>query len=468
MRRVVKAAAAVTGRMCMIGFSIQIVLGLFWMLCNFAGFQKFGDTYLYEQVSKDFLCDPNVGILYPVLLLFARGIEGLFGVSCHCVMYALQLAVALYAAHAFLQAVYPSGRPANLWGSLAMLTFPMAMQCHLAVLPESLTGSMMLLELAWTWAALKGGKEIRSMDLARIAVFWLVGALLQPEYLYLGAVPVALVFLYGLVCFSPKKPTQIANHLIIVVSFAGIILGMNDLTQTKDACGRGTLSLNAALFSRFSWSTADKTYEDWPQEVRQCLDPDQVRETFFYADNMLRVAGRAVEESYGAERAEELFGQVARLSYSRYRDRILHEMAWDAAGYVFSPPISVLLLRGRGYDSYTTRNYDLMMNRTPALASRYFHYSGWWFGLALVMAAALQALFWLRALGRLRGERGGTLFGRKAFFWGILLLTGVGMTIWYTMRGGGMFDYKKTIVIGCLWTAWASTAGVRAAVWRNE
>ncbi|MCH5343116.1 MAG: hypothetical protein J1E64_03680 [Acetatifactor sp.] len=468
MRKAVKVIAAVTGRVCFIGFSIQIVAGLLWMLCNFTGFQRFGESFQYVEISKNFLCDEYVSILYPVLLLFARGIEDSLHIPYYCVMYLLQLFIALYAAHVFLQAMHPTDRLKNLWGSLVMLTFPLAMQCHLAILPESLTSSVLLLEFTWLWRAVREGEELRSHHLIKIVPFWLVSALLEPEYLYLGAIPVVIVFLYGVVCFGKKEPRQIVHNLIIVASFAGIIVGMNDLTQVEGVYGRVHQSLNAALFSRFSWSTADKTYEDWPEEVKRSVDEEMVRETSFYADNMFRIAGEAMEKYSGVERAEKLFGEVAWLSYARYRGQILHEMAWDVAGYGFAPVISELMLEKRGYDSYTLRNYELMLRHTPVLTTYYFHYSNWWFAVGVVLAGLLQLILWIRDLVRRHEKRGEDIFlWRKVFFWGTLIVSGICMAGWYTIRGGGMFDYKKTIVISCLWIAWVTVTGEEAIAWEE-
>lgn len=468
MRKAVKVIVSVTGRVCFIGFSIQIVAGLLWMLCNFTGFQMFGESFQYVEISKNFLCDEYVGILYPVLLLFARGIEDSLHIPYYCVMYLLQLLIALYAAHAFLQAIHPTDKWKNLWGSLAILTFPLAMQCHLAILPESLTSSILLLEFTWLWLAVREGEEIRSHHLIRIVPFWLVSALLEPEFLYLGAVPVVLVFLYGVFRLGKKDPGQIVRNMIIVASFAGIILGMNDLTQVEGVYGRVHQSLNASLLSRFSWSTADRTYADWPEEVRRSVNEEMVWETSYYADNMFRIVGEAVEQYSGAERAEELFGEVASFSYSEYKERILHEIAWDVLGYGFAPVVSEFMLERRGYDSYSTRNYELMLHHAPVLTTRYFHYGCWWFAVGLIVAGLLQFMLWIRTLVRWRGKReSNTFLWRKAFFWGTMIVSGICMAGWYAMRGGGMFDYKKTIVIGCLWIAWAAVTGEKAAVWEE-
>ncbi len=462
MRRGARALGAVTGGICVIGLSVQILLGLTWMVCNFAGFQKFGDSYLYLKSSGTFLCDEYTGILYPALMLLARGIEGILRLPGRSILYLLQLSAAFFAARFFLSSVCPVRGFWREWGSLAILTYPMAMQCHLAVLPDSLAGSVFLLELAGLWRLAENGGRTDAAGLAKTAACWLVMALLKPEYLYLGAVPVILMFLYGMLRRNGRASGQVFRNLVIVAAVGGIIVAMNDLTQVEGAYGRVRLSLNAAMFSRMSWSTFQGTYGMWPEEMRECVDEGMARESSLYPDNMLGIAGEALEQGLGPERAKEMFGVAAEFSRTYYGERIRHEILWDVLGYGFAPVISELMLNNRGYDSYCTRNYEIMRGRTPLLTKYYYHYGCWWFGPGLVLAG----LLWLGSClpGFLRARRGawdkGAVLGRGFCLAGIFLSCGA-LAGWYAMRGGGVFDYKQTIVIGCLFTAWTVWGSLR-------
>ena len=102
MQRAVRHISAILGRVIFIGFSIQIVFGMTWMCLNFSKLPQFGESLFYVEISKNFICDEYTGILYPVFLLLARGIEGLAGRPYYCVMYVVQLLVACYAAHRLL------------------------------------------------------------------------------------------------------------------------------------------------------------------------------------------------------------------------------------------------------------------------------------------------------------------------------------------------------------------------------
>ena len=107
------------------GFSIQIAFGAVWMCFHFGCMQEFGGSE---------------GILY-------RGLRALTG-GQYWILYLLQLIVGFYAGYDFFRTVCPEGHFWNSWRSLVLLSFPMAMQCHMALSPCSLVSSCFLLELS--------------------------------------------------------------------------------------------------------------------------------------------------------------------------------------------------------------------------------------------------------------------------------------------------------------------------------
>lgn len=127
MENVRKAAPILCGvlkGMLFIGFSIQIVLGICWLGCNFLQVQSFGE---------------------PESALY-RGVLALFGAN-PAILYALQLAAAFSAGFFFLQNLRPSKIGFALWRALALVTIPFGLQCHLALLPYSFMSSAFILFL---------------------------------------------------------------------------------------------------------------------------------------------------------------------------------------------------------------------------------------------------------------------------------------------------------------------------------
>lgn len=448
MQKAATHILAVVSRVIFIGLSIQIVMGILWMLGPFTGILQFGESNFYVEVSKTLLCDEYTGILYPVLLLFARGAEGLFRVPFFGVMYVLQLSLAGYAAHRLLQSVHRSGRLWDIWSSLALVTVPMAMQCHMAILPHSLTGSCILLELSFAFEAIRE-RRLKAFQLMEAAVFWLLSALLMPEYLYLGALPIIFLLLYSVVRHWKNERSSILYHLILVCAFAGVIFGANSLSQVDGSYGRMHKSISSTLVSRMAWTCLGETYAYWPEDLKACMDSEKITECITYADNMVRVFGPTVEQSVGVERAKELYRDVAEAAWQVYCRRIKREIMLDAAAYTVSPVALQLQLEGRAYDSYSGRNYELMRERQPRLTKYYVNYNSWFFAVGLLLTAVGQVLYGLLMLiGRRRIET-----------WSILcvlccLIFGVGLVGWYTMQGAGIMDYKNSVPLTCLWTAW--------------
>lgn len=92
----------IVGGVLFIGCSIQVVLGIVWMVCNLGTFQWFPDSNLYVEISKSFICDEYEGILYPLLVMLARGVGNVIPIPYFTYLYLLQLAVAFMVAYAWL------------------------------------------------------------------------------------------------------------------------------------------------------------------------------------------------------------------------------------------------------------------------------------------------------------------------------------------------------------------------------
>jgi len=130
MQKVSKAFVNVICKLLLIGFGVQIVLGLCWMVANMGRVQQFGETARYLEASKSFIGSGYRGILYPLLIMLAQGMEQLVRIPYHCFLYLLQLVAGFWAAYRLLDAVGVKGKYRICYGSLAMLTVPMAMQTN--------------------------------------------------------------------------------------------------------------------------------------------------------------------------------------------------------------------------------------------------------------------------------------------------------------------------------------------------
>lgn len=404
-----------------IGFSIQIVLGLIWMCFNFAHLQEF------EQAS---------GILY-------RGLRRLTG-GHYRILYVLQLGAGYYAAHRFLQRLYPVRRCWNIWGSLALLTFPMAMQCHLAVSPYSLVSSLVLLELSASLDVVRKKEDGIVREFVRGGFFWLLLALLLPEYFILGAVPLALALLFRLPVLV-RQLYRLGLTLAVLAAFGGMIAGINTLAgETEYLSGRETIAFS--LFDRMAWPTLWPDSADWPEEVRAVVG-DDAWTTSQYPDNMQSILRPIMQESFDDAQAVKYYLEMAAYSWKRHTPLIIRQIGGDALGYVVTPLILPMQLRGEAYASYSGRNYEYMFIQTPVLTKYYMNYSCWWFGGMLALTVLLTLIRWA---GHSRG------ISRQGIMMIVLCLLWAGITAaLYTLRGAGVMDYKCTVAVNLLWLIWA-------------
>ncbi len=448
MQRAATHILAVVSRVIFIGLSIQILMGVFWMFGSFTGVLQFGESDFYVEVSKTLLCDEYTGILYPVLLLFARAAEGLLSIPFFGVMYVLQLGFAGYAAHRFFQSIHKTGRFWDVWSSMVMLTVPMAMQCHMAILPHSLTSSCIFLELSFVFEAVRQG-QLKAPQLLKTAAFWLMAALLMPEYLYLGAVPVIFFLLYSAVRLWKREKISIVYNFILVCAFAGLILGACSLSQVEGSYGKMHKSIPSALVCRMAWTCLGETYAYWPEDIKTCMDGEKITACITYADNMARVFGPTVELSVGKERAEELYREVAEAAWQVYCQRVKREILLDAAAYTVSPAALQLQLMGRAYESYSARNYEIMREKLPRLTKYYVNFNSWFFVAGLILTAAGQVIYMFLAFSR---KNKITMRSISCVF--CCLFLGAGLVGWYTMQGAGIMDYKNGVPVTLLWTAW--------------
>ena len=476
MQKAVKHLSAVTGRVLFIGFTLQIILGVCWMFCNM------GTLYLFERDGGGIYSGGSIyssGSIYSVLLWIARGAGKLIPVPYYCIVYLVQIGAAFSSGYFFLKSTGFRSDSLfwRIWGSLALLTVPMSMQCHLAVIPASLTGSCLLAEFASLWKAVKEDKDQEHREalwLARTALFWLMASLLAPEYIYLGAVPVIFLFL----CRPGRAGRQLVYRVVILCAFTGMILGAGDLiragesivsesSETQSAgiqsqkiqsdevqshwaqsgetqSGGLQNSFAAVMFRRCVWSTLLQHWDSWPMVLRENVEGSILSSTSYYVDNQTRELFPYMEETFGRETAEEMLLEAVREAWTKAKGQIIKEFIWDILGYSCPPVVHRMFLEGRGYYSGSSRNYELMGRRTPMLTKYYVDYGCWWFGAGLILTALGEGmLFLMRPKGR-----------RVLLCLCACCLTCVVIVLWYVMQGAGMMDYKRTIVICSLWAAW--------------
>ncbi len=404
VKRAAAHMAAVMRIILFIGFSIQIALGLVWLFCNFGNVQDFGepDSALYEWLF------------------------GLAGKN-HRVMYLLQLTAAFWAGNCLCGSLGAgSGSPEGeehscngsgkgsksfgglwkLWSGLVLLTFPFALQCHLAVQPYSFMASLFMVLLSFPVKSLRGRRTG-----SRAAGGW------------------------------KRRTGRLAGAAVC----AGLLVLLSGATdrEHREEPGR---SFEAAMASRFAWPTIwnDRVY--WTEDLRQIATDDVLWEIAYYPHNMEKLQAR-LEERAGKDGAKAYYLQIAKTGWEIHSSMVIRQIGWDVLGYMITPPVFQQQLMGNAYDSYTGRNYEVMRDHKPMLTRYYVDYACWWFGWMLVLVFGLTAIRMF--LKRTPGWR-----KRMISLICCLIFSGVCSAI-LAMRGAGIMDYRLTIAVNELWLIWA-------------
>lgn len=333
MRKILEHCDAVLGRVILIGFGIQILLGVLWMYDAFAGMDSFGE-----------------GIV--------------------CVGQILLLGGAVWF-------VLPKGTP---WIRIVcVLSFPIVLQC-----------------------------------------------LMQPDLRVLMAVSL----LMGIGCirkFRGKKQMWINAFVFLLL---GILAGAVAEPQTD---------LLTRIGSRTAWTTLYKEYERLPQDMIDDIDYDMIAESTYEATGVEDVFMPSLEMTLGRQRSREILKELIAVSWEYSKGRITKEILWDEAGYLFSPLILPLQLKGRAYESYSGLNYRQFLQVAPRLGSFYMRYGCLWFAVVL----AIRGLHFLTAERRV--DKPVCIY---------TALTVGGMSLWYSLSSAGRMDYRNTVYILCVWLIW--------------
>lgn len=389
VRKTAVHISAVIKRILFIGFSIQIVLGLMWLYRNFVQVQDFGepDCALYGWFFR------------------------LIGENHH-VMYFLQLGCAFLSGNCLMKRLGAENIPGKglqrlftAWGGLVMLTFPFALQCHLAIQPYSFMASFFMAMLSFLLGSFARQREAVS---------------------------------------SGRAWKRKIGYLAMSLFCAGLIIALSGVAD-RDKREEPGRSFEAAMASRFAWTTIWEDREYWSEELRQMAET-VVWETAYFPHNM-KILQTELETKAGKEGAKEYYLEIAKTGWELHSSKVIRQIGWDALGYIITPPVVQWQLKGNAYDSYTGRNYEIMRNHEPVLTRYYVDYAGWWFCWMLILSFLLTVL---------------QVFLVKTIDWRRLILSvicclsvsGV-LTVILVMRGAGVMDYRQTIAVNELWLIWA-------------
>lgn len=411
--------------------ALQILSGLLWAAGNLWSLQGFAETRELLEISDTLVTDEYVGILYPCLIRCARLLALAVPVPYYVFLYLLQWGAGFAVLLRILGPI-----PRRAFCALWVMTIPVVNQFYLAVLPQSLAASLLLLCLY----------ECRKGERVRGAVWGSLAGLLVPEY---------FLFAFGIyivewVCsvLRGRKGSGWQNAFwkgLAPLLAACLLCGAVTVTAVEPySRGRMARTPAAMALHRMVWPNFSSNQYFWYGLITDVFQQDALEEISRDPEKVARVFGYGMEEVYGKKEAQRIYWDMAGVTFRMRTREIVGNMINDFTLYALQPFVLSGNLEGEGV-SYSGWNYGRMAENTPGLTRWYVSFAG-----NLLLPVGLLCLFWRLAGGRRKGTKGteaGKLFP--------LLRRGAvlsfALAVWYTMSASGMQDYKNAIPISICW-----------------
>lgn len=434
MQKATVAIFEILKRILIVGFGIQILLGLLWMCGQIPTVQEFGES---------------PGYLYPFAVQIIGRIAETFGIPVALPFYFLQLGFALYSTHAFLMGIGGSKGVFHIFCVMSVLTLPFALQCHLALLPYSLAGSLLLLQITHTVKACKEKKFTVTMFVS-LSLFWLLQGLLLPEYAIFAGIIWFAAFIMAWVWTEKEKKQKRILYLLLTVCFVGIFWTVGNWDGSLEkGVSRDSIAIHMA--SRFTVGRLAQLYDNFPETVKEVMSYEEVQHYSYSHEEWQTELRDQITEALGDREGERFFWKIAEAGRILFGRQVWHDILIDGICYGFSPITLQIQLMDRGCASYSGRNYEIMAMKNPSLTRIYVNYSCWWYAVCLVVGCFMGIIcLFQKALANFKNVS--VLL--TAFF---CLLTAAVMIVWYVLQGSGMMDYKKTMIITVFWAVGVMT-----------
>ena len=420
--------------------TVQVALGVGWIAANIGHLPLFEETPLLVEAARTGNMDEYIGVLYPLLIRMALGIEKVLHIPYYVLLYILQLAAAVYAEKYMLSyngRILGCGKRKTIKTVLIigyLLTFPQLLQLHLAVLPYSLAMSVGLLLVCDGLFYLCHSEKFSGKVLIRLCGLWLLDVTLLPDYKWLAGIFMLSVLLIG-AAKNKQWRGRILLSILCTVLFFGVV---EKSTQVPGSMGRVQKSVGSTFLTRFVWPNFVTCNFFWPEEVQENFDIAELMNITKYAEDTGTQFGYFMDEKYGREAANALYMDMAEIAFKLNTKQQLESLTRDCVAYL-CPQISFQQQKVNNYSALLGWNYGRMQEQAPVLTKYYVgcSFAGWNVMCGAVLLLLLNVVY----RKHIKLSRGAVIVGISVLF----------MALWYTMQGAGVQDYKNVMLISFLW-----------------
>lgn len=414
----------------------QILLGLGWMFFQFEILPAFSMSEELMQMSRTWVIDEYTGVGYPVVLFFANLLESYFKIPFYQWVYVLQLGMAFFSGKFLLSKLFQEKgwKFKTIWGSFYIMSIPMIMQCHMAILPFSFTLSAIFFAIGFIIQIVNS--EYFFKDFIFLGISIGISILFFPDIFWLY---LFLSFLLGCyLFFQSKNWKKVVLFLLVAGFFLGSGKTVNVLVQEPGSLGKIQKSVSATLLGRVVWPYFDLDYYFWPWQVKDCVLQEEAWSISCYPERVSGVFGPAMEEKYGKKEASGFYMEMVQSCFNVRTRQIVGEIKRDFLAYT-CPQISLLRqLKGDGV-SLNAYNYKQMQRANPMLTKVYMKY----FFASFVFLFILS--IFLILYQRIKGKRTYRLCEKAGMIF--ILLSGMWQIIYCTLGTAGTMDYKNALFV---------------------
>ncbi len=420
----------------------QILPGIGWAVRNIGHLAMFEETSLLLKSAENLVIDEYMGILYPVLIALAKGVTKVLPVPYYSLLYIVQLGMALFASVYMLKFtgwIKGKARSRKLMTALAagyFLTFPLLLQLHMAVLPYSLAMSIAVILICDGFYYLRNTDGFSGRALIRLCGLWLLDVLLVPDYSWLLGIFTGGVLLRVLLKNKIWR-MRILTALLSTVLCFGVI---STTTQTPGSMGRIQKSLGASMVSRFVWPYFGWNSFFWDEKITDLLDDKELTFISKYPEEVIYNFGPVLEEKYGREAADDIYWDMAAVSFNLGTKQALIDLGRDFAAYL-CPPAALQNQMESNTSSLLAWNYGRMQEEAPVLTKYYVRVSAIGWNVMCLFGGLLILQLVLSEKRKIKPGYSQVLLSVSVLF----------MALWYTMSGAGVQDYKNVMLISFLW-----------------
>ncbi|SDA65932.1 hypothetical protein SAMN02910368_01856 [Lachnospiraceae bacterium G11] len=307
--------------------AVQVILGLIWVINNFTHVYMWPETVEYLDISKNFVIDEYTGLFYPILVKFLYYIP----------LYILQFLMAVVSAYLLLRKGIKLERINAIFGCAYIVSFPVLLQFHFSIRPESLRLSVVLLAIT----------------------------------------------------FLTYKKRSIKRYIIVALLFAVLIVSSKAF-QEPGSRGRIQRTFWSQAFMRVCTEYYSQSFVAWDDRTLDTYEIEEALEIIKKTDNMMYEIGPTMDTKWGFEAANESYKFMTKKCFSMRTKDVCLNIGSDLGQSIILPFGFLTELNGNAR-AQTGRNYEAFVSRRGSLDGFYWYY-GVWSLVAILVAGIIVAL----------------------------------------------------------------------------